>query len=76
MHLPVGCLVKYIIANMLEKSTALVLQHQDGNTHPPKGDAYEYIKYCIIFGAVTQAEHPFRLAVIFVPVFQYNTKGR
>ena len=33
-------------------------------------------KYCIIFGTASQAEHPFQLAVIFVPIFQYNTKGR
>lgn len=27
-------------------------------------------KYCIIFGGSLQAEHTFRLAVIFIPIFK------
>lgn len=32
-------------------------------------------KYCIIFGAALQ-ENESSLAVIFVPIFTYHTKGR
>lgn len=43
----------------------------------PEGHTITYHEeYCIIFGTASQAEHPFQLAVIFVPIFQYNTKGR
>ena len=49
-----------------------VLKIPNGFTYIPPKRYSEMQKYCIIFGTVTQAEHPFRLAVIFVPIFQYN----